>query len=73
MAAIEAAPFVLLQDSSLYKAAAGRLYPMVSGVADPAIERIANSAYTKAVVDHLKPVPKARNGEEASETLSCPC
>lgn len=64
--ALEAAAEVLqrLQDSPIYRAAAGRLYPMVSGVADPAIEKIANSSYTKAVVDHLKPVQKSK--EESS-------
>lgn len=59
--ALEAAAEVLqrVQESPIYKAAAGKLYPAISGIADPAIERITNSPYTKAVVDHLKPIPRS--------------
>lgn len=57
---VEAAAEVLqrVADSALYRLAAERLYPAISGIADPALERLANSAYTRAVVQHLKPIPK---------------
>lgn len=62
-----------MQESPLYKAAAGRLYPAISGIADPAIERIANSSYTKAVVDHLKPIPPpdASSCVAAASCMTC--
>jgi len=73
--ALEAAAEVLqrVQESPLYKAAAGRLYPAISGIADPAIERIANSSYTKAVVDHLKPIPPpdASSCVAAASCMTC--
>jgi hypothetical protein len=70
--ALEAAAEVLqrVQDSPLYKAAAGRLYPAISGIADPAIERITNSSYTKAVVEHLKPIPRPE-AEPCAAVPSC--
>lgn len=45
-------------ETSIFKAAVERLYPAISGIADPALEKIAASSYTQAVIDHLKPVPR---------------
>lgn len=61
-----------LQDSTIYRASAKRIYPAISGLADPALEIVSNSNYTKLLVDHLKPIPK---NEETSMpmlvTASC--
>ena len=50
-------------DSAIYRLAAERLYPAISGIADPALEKLANSAYAQAVVQHLKPTPKGDVGQ----------
>ena len=72
--ALEAAAEVLqrVQESPLYRAAAERLYPAISGIADPALEKIANSTYTRAVVDHLKPIPRD-DGREWPAVTCVPC
>ena len=41
----------------MYRAAASKLYPVISSYADPALDKITHSPFYSAVVDHLKPVP----------------
>lgn len=73
--AVETAAEMLqrVTETSLFKVAAERLYPAISGVADPALQRIASSAYTRAVIEHLKPIP-TEEGKIWAPTISCvPC
>lgn len=44
-----------VQDSTLYKTAAKKVYPVISTYADPALDKITHSPYYHAVLDHLKP------------------
>ena len=43
--------------SSVYRTAANRLYPVISTYADPALDKITHSPYYQAAVDHLRPHP----------------
>ena len=72
--AVDAANEVLqrVQESSVYKASAKRLYPAISGIADPALEKLLNSAYAKALIDHLKPLPR-QPGEQMLRPMCATC
>jgi hypothetical protein len=43
--------------SLVYRTAASKLYPVISSVADPALDRITHSPYYSAMLDHLRPQP----------------
>ena len=58
-----------LQDTAIYRASARRIYPAISGVADPALDKLLKSAYTQALVEHLKPV--TRQHCDPAPTLVC--
>jgi hypothetical protein len=45
-----------VQETGLYKAAADKLYPVVSPYFDPALDRVTHSHYYEAVRNHLKPI-----------------
>lgn len=55
--AMEAAEAIVsnFKHSFVYRTAAARLYPVVSQFTDPALDRIVQSQYYSAVVDHLRP------------------
>lgn len=44
-----------LQDTYVYQVAANRLYPVVSPIADPALDKLTHSPVYTAVKDHLTP------------------
>lgn len=44
-----------LQDTFVYQVAANRLYPVVSPLADPALDRLTHSPVYTAVKDHFTP------------------
>lgn len=54
--------------SLVYRTAASKLYPVISSVADPALDRITHSPYYSAVLDHLRPVPQPA----LSSSACCP-
>ena len=45
----------VMQDTSVYQVAANRLYPVVSPIADPALDKLTHSPVYNAVKDHLTP------------------
>jgi hypothetical protein len=63
-----------LTGSVVYRAAASKLYPVISPYADPALDRITHSPYYSAVLEHLKPAccSSAQLTKSASvEALPC--
>ena len=44
------------QDSGIYKATAPRVYPIISPVADPVLNKIYSTDTYKLVVDQLQPI-----------------
>ena len=50
-------PAAQVTGSLVYRAAASKLYPVISCYADPALDRLTHSPYYSAVLDHLKPQP----------------
>ncbi len=67
--------------STVYRTAANRLYPVISTYADPALDKITHSPYYQAAVDHLRPqascaVTAAPNKEallEQPQHAALPC
>lgn len=47
--------FDVMQDTYVYQVAANRLYPVVSPIADPALDKLTHSPVYTAVKDHLTP------------------
>ncbi|KAK9830494.1 hypothetical protein WJX72_012066 [[Myrmecia] bisecta] len=64
-----------VKDTFVYKAAASKLYPVISPLADPALSKITHSACYSAVLDHLKPTCGLEGGphqvEHGWRVLSC--
>lgn len=49
-----------VSQTSLYKTAVDRVYPVISPYADPALDKLKHNEYYNAVVDHWKPAPQAQ-------------
>jgi hypothetical protein len=65
-----------VQDTMVYRAAANKLYPVISPYADPALDKITHSQLYSAVVDHLKPcaaasLPKAEQPPKWATCAQC--
>ena len=47
--------YFLVQETFVYQVAANRLYPVVSPIADPALDKLTQSPVYNAVKDHFTP------------------